>query len=122
MNTFYINPGELRTQINIQYPVESGTGINKTVNWTDIVVPTDDNPSSYIMSRWESLKGSETELSDSTQIVGYFTVTVRYCPLINDQCRIVNNNVTYQITNIIDPTQRKQWLQITVKSAVMSGG
>jgi head-tail adaptor len=118
MAQFYINPGELRTQIQIQAPVESGTGINKTTAWNDLC-----NPMSpiypYIKSKWLGLKGAGTEVSDSTQVIGYSILVVRYNAAINEQCRIVKNGVNYQITNVDDPTQRCQWLQITVKTAVM---
>jgi head-tail adaptor len=118
MPVFYINPGELRTPIRIQKSVTSGSGVNKTSKPVDIISPTDANPLCYILSKWLGLKGSETWVSESNQVVGFAMATVRYNANISEECQIVKDGVTYQITNVDVPTQRKQWLQITVKSAV----
>ena len=114
---FYINPGELRTKIRIQSPEKSGSGSFAPVLWTDIGC-TDSGPLSYILAKWEALGGSEKWAADSVQAVGGATVTVRYGPLITEQCRIIKDNSVYLIVSVNDPTQKKQWLQITVKAAV----
>jgi len=115
---FYINPGELRTKIRIQKPARGGTGSFAPVLWTDIGnLPESDQPR-CILSKWEALSGSEKWAADSVQAVGGATVTVRYDPLITEQCRIVRDESVYFIVSVNDPTQKKQWLQITVKAAV----
>lgn len=115
---FYINPGEVRTKIRIQKPVKTGTGSFATVSWVDIGSTSDSNPPRYILSKWEALKGAEKWAADSVQAVGWATMTVRYNADITEQYRIVREGVVYQIVDIGDPTQKKQWLQITVKAAV----
>ena len=64
------------------------------------------------------LGGSEKWAADSVQAVGGATVTVRYHPLITEQCRIIKDGAVYLIVSVNDPTQKRQWLQITVKAAV----
>ena len=115
---FYINPGELKTKIRIQEPVKTGTGSFASVSWVDIGNTSDSDTPLYISAKWEALKGTEKWAADSVQAVGGATVTVRYNPLIEEQCRIIREGNVYQIVDIGDPTQRKQWLQITVKAAV----
>ncbi|MDR3644092.1 MAG: head-tail adaptor protein, partial [Clostridia bacterium] len=65
-----------------------------------------------------ALGGSEKWAADSVQAVGGATVTVRYHPLITEQCRIIKDGAVYLIVSVNDPTQKRQWLQITVKAAV----
>ena len=115
---FYINPGELRTKIRIQSPAKSGSGSFAHVLWADIGSSSDSDPPRYIPAKWEALGGSEKWAADSVQAIGGATVTVRYDPLITEQCRIIKNSSVYLIVSINDPTQKKQWLQITVKAAV----
>ena len=114
---FYINPGELRTKIRIQSPTKSGNGSFAPVLWTDIGRTASDPPR-YLQSKWEALSGSEKWAADSVQAIGGATVTVRYDPLITEQCRIIKDVAIYLIVSMNDPTQKKQWLQITVKAAV----
>lgn len=114
---FYINPGELRTKIRIQRPEKSGNGSFVPVLWTDIGRTASDPPR-YISAKWEALFGAEKWAADSVQAVGGATVTVRYDQLITEQCRIIRDSAVYFIVSMNDPTQKKQWLQITVKAAV----
>lgn len=114
---FHINPGELRTRILIQSPAKSGGRSFAPVLWKDIG-RTDSDPPRYIPSKWEALGGSEKWAAESVQAVGGATVTVRYDPLITEQCRIIRDGAVYLIVSVNDPTQKKQWLQITVKAAV----
>jgi len=115
---FYINPGELRTKIRIQKSVKTGTGSFASVSWMDIGNTSESDTPRYILSKWEALKGAEKWAADSVQAVGGATVTTRYNPQINEICRIICGDTVYQIVDIGDPTQKKQWLQITVKAAV----
>ncbi len=114
---FYINPGELRTKIRIQNPQKAGNGSFAPVLWTDIGCSYSDPPK-YFQAKWEALGGSEKWAADSVQAVGGATVTVRYSPLITEQCRIIKDNSVYLVVSVNDPTQKRQWLQITVKAAV----
>jgi SPP1 family predicted phage head-tail adaptor len=114
---FYINPGELRTPIRIQVPIKDGEGSFAKTVWTDIC-STDSPTYPFIRCKWEALKGAEKWTADSLQAVSPATVTIRYRADVTDRCRIICDGVTYSIVDISDPTQRKQWLQITVKTAV----
>lgn len=115
---FYINPGELRTKIRIQKPIKAGSGSFASVAWVDIYNYTDSDPPRFIVAKWEALKGAEKWAADSVQAVGGATVTVRYNPMITEQCRVVREGTVYQIVDIGDPTQKMQWMQIAVKTAV----
>lgn len=119
--SFYINPGELRTPIRIQKQAKTGTGSFAAVGWVDIGNASSTDPPKYIRSRWiASIKGTQTELSDSTQSLDTATVTIRYNSAVNNQCQIIKGGIAYQILDVSDPTQHKQWLQIDVKAAVNS--
>ena len=118
MPQFYINPGELRTKIRIQYKKKVGTGSFAKDSWIDIGNASDTDTPRYIMAKWEALKGAEKWIADSLQAVGSATVTIRYNSAVSEQCRIVCDGINYQIVDIGDPTQHKQWTQITVKAAV----
>ena len=89
---FYINPGELRTKIRIQNPAKPGSGSFAPVLWTDIGNASESDTPRYILTKWEALGGSEKWAADSVQAVGGATVTVRYDPLITEQCRIIKDN------------------------------
>lgn len=118
---FYINPGELRTQIRIQKQVKTGTGSFATVDWVDLGNTSSTDPAKYINSRWvPTIKGMEKELSDSTQSLDYATVTIRYNSMVNNRCQVIKDGITYQILSVNDPTQHRQWLEIEVKAAVNS--
>ena len=119
MSAFYINPGELRTQIRIQKQITVGTGSFATKKWVDLGNTSDTDPPRYIYSKWESVKGLELWAADSMQAVDTNIVTIRYNPTLNAACRIICGGITYQITGVSDPTQRKQWQQIRVMGAVM---
>jgi head-tail adaptor len=116
---FYINPSELRTPIRIQKQAITGTGSFAVKSWVDLDNDADTDPPVYIKSKWVGLKGAEKLMSDASLVVGFSLATVRYRGDVNEQCRIVKDGVTYKIINIDDPTQRKQWLEITMVSAVM---
>ena len=115
---FYINSGDLRTKIRIQSPAKSGSGSFTPVLWTDIGSSSNYDPPRYILAKWEALGGSDKWSADSVQAVGGATVTVRYNALITEQSRIIKDGAVYFIVSVNDPTQKKQWLQITVKAAV----
>lgn len=115
---FYINTGELRTKIQIQKPIKIGNGSFAATLWVDIGNTSDSDPPRYILSKWEALRGAEKWASDSVQAIGDATVTIRYYTEITVQCRVVCEGRVYQIVDIGDPTQKKQWFQITVKAAV----
>lgn len=117
---FYINPGELRTKLRIQKPIKTGSGSFAYTSWVDIGNTSDLDSPRYIYSKWESLKGAEKWAADSVQATGGATVTVRYSSQITEQCRIIREDILYQIVEIQDTTQKKQWLQIAVKAAVNS--
>lgn len=119
MSQFYINPGELRTKIRIQKQVTIGTGSFATKEWIDLGNNASTDPPKYINARWvPTIKGTQVELSDSTQSLDYATVTLRYNSAINNRCRIVKDDIAYQILSVNDPTQHMQWMQIEVKAAV----
>lgn len=118
---FYINPGELRTKIRIQYKKVTGIGSNKTTEWVDFGNTYSTDAPRYIMAKWESLKGIEKWMADSVQALDTANVTVRYKPSLTTACRIVCDGINYQIVDVGDPTQRKQWQIITVKAAVNGG-
>jgi SPP1 family predicted phage head-tail adaptor len=118
---FYINPGELRTKIRIQRPVKVGKGSFAKIIWPDLGSTLETDPPKYIYAKWQALKGAEKWIANSLQAVGTGTVTIRYNPAVTEPCRIVRDGINYQIVDIGDPTQRKQWLQITVKAAVNGG-
>jgi len=119
MSAFYINPGELRTQIRIQKQITVGTGSFATKPWVDFGNTSDTDPPRYVYAKWESVKGLELWAADSVQAVDTNIVTVRYNPALNAACRIICGGITYQITDVSDPTQHKQWQQIRVMGAVM---
>ena len=121
MPQFYINPGELRTKIRVQKPVTTGMGINKNTSWVDLGNMTDIDAPRYIMAKWEPLKGMAKWIADSVQAIDSATVTIRYNSAVTEQCHIVCNGTNYEIVDIGDPTQHRQWQQITVKAAVMGG-
>ena len=117
---FYINPGEMRTQIRIQKPVKTGTGSFSTTTWIDLGNTKDTNTPKYVSCRWTpKIKSTVTTLSDSTQSLDFATITIRYRSDITAQCRIVKDRINYLILSISDPTQHLQWMQIDVKAAVM---
>lgn len=118
MSLFYINPGELRTKVRVQYPVTTGSGTKKVTQWVDIGNTSESDPPRYFYTKWLGLSGSEAWMADSVQAVGASTVTMRYTQVINEQCRIVKDGVNYQIVNVDDPTQHKRWLVIKTKVAV----
>ena len=119
---FYINPGELRTKIRIQKPIKEGTDDFSKTAWVDLGNTSETDTPKYIRCRWEStVKGTQAQLSDSTQSLDYATATVRYRPDISTKCRIIKDGITYMILVAADPNQHKRWLQIEVKAAVNSG-
>ena len=103
--------------MQIQSPEKTGSGSFAPVLWKDIGC-TDSDPPRYFQAKWEAIGGTEKWAADSVQAVGGATVTVRYNPLITEQCRIIKDGAVYLIVSVNDPTQKKQWLQITVKAAV----
>lgn len=114
---FYINPGELRTPIRIQVPIKGGEGSFAKTVWTELC-NTDSPTYPFIRCKWEAMKGTEKWTANSLQAVSPAVATIRYRADVTDRCRIINEGVIYTITDVGDPTQRKQWLQITVKAAV----
>jgi SPP1 family predicted phage head-tail adaptor len=119
MSVFYINSGDLRTQIRIQKQTTSGTGSFATKKWVDLGNTSDTDPPRYVYAKWESVKGLELWAADSVQAADTNIVTIRYNPAVNAACQIICGGITYQIKDVSDPTQRKQWLQIRVMGAVM---
>lgn len=118
MSQFYINPGELRTPIRVQKQVATGAGSFKTVAWVDLGNASDADPPRYIMARWEGLKGIEKWMADSIQTIDTAMATIRFNSSLTAACRILSGDMAYQIVDVTDPTQHKQWLQISVKAAV----
>ena len=121
-DTFYINPGELRTKIRIQYSKQTGTGINKETEWVDLGNASSSDPPRYIMARWIAMGSLETMEANSEQAIDVGDVTVRYNPQITSQCRVLKDGVAGQIISPTDPTQRKQWIFFKVKTAVKGYG
>lgn len=121
MPQFYINPGELRTRIRIQYKKKIGTGSFAKDTWPDLGNTSDTDSPRYIMAKWEPLKGIEKWMADSAQALDTASITIRYNAALTAACRIVNGGINYQIVDISDPTQRKQWQTVTVKAVVMGG-
>lgn len=118
--TFYINPGELRTPVRIQHYVKLDDGDDLVKgSWVDLDNKIDTDPPKYIRCKWEpTIKGTQAQLSDSTQSLDYATVTVRYRPDISTKCQIVKEDITYMILAAGNPDQHKRWLQIEVKAAL----
>lgn len=115
---FSVTPGELRTRIRVQTPKTTGTGVGKKTAWPDISNATPQNPDCYIRCKWVGLNGNARLLDAAVVDVGDALLTLRYNAKITEQCRIVKDGVNYQIINIDDPTQRRQWMVVRVKSAV----
>ena len=119
--SFYISPGELRTKIRIQKQIKIGTGSFATTEWVDLGNTASVDTPRYVMAKWfAKIVGSQTELSASTQSLDFATVTIRYNSEISEMCQIVKDSIAYQIMNISDPNQHKQWQEIYVKAAVNS--
>ena len=117
--SFYINPGELRTKIRIQRKVTTGTGSFAKTTWVDLGNTSDTDPPKYTLCKWvPTIKGTQAQLSDSTQSLDYATATIRYKGAITVRCQVLKDGITYQILDVGDPTQHRQWLQIEAKAAV----
>lgn len=114
---FCINPGELRTDIRIQKPVTTGSGVSKKTTWPDLGNASEADPPRFIKCKWVGLNGNARLLDNAVVDVGDALLTLRYKE-INEQCRIVKDGANYQVINIDDPTQHKQWLVIRVKAVV----
>jgi SPP1 family predicted phage head-tail adaptor len=115
---FVIQAGELRTKIRIQKQIATGSGTKKVISWPDLGNTSEADPPRYIYAKWASLKGIEKWMADTVQALDTASVTIRYNAAVTAACRVICDGINYQIVDISDPTQHKQWLQITVKAAV----
>ena len=117
MTTQY-NAGALRTKVRIQFKKTTGQGVNKTTEWLDIGnTKGSDNPR-YTYCAWYPLAGTETWAANSVQAVDVANVVIRYNRTVTSQCRLLKDEVVYEIIAPNDPDQRKHWLKFKVKAAV----
>lgn len=107
---FYINPGELRHNITIQYDASGGT----------------DNPNwQTLYSTWAAKKAFRNKLYYSaaeTQSENDVIFTIRFHVGITPTMQIVDGGQTYEITaDPIDPQDECRWLEINARRISQNG-
>lgn len=112
MNELRINPGHLRTPIDIYGKAATGTGGFKTGAYTKLF---------SCGSQWVNAHGQDSIIADSNQVQKIATVTVRYDSRITEMCRVYLGTAVYEIVTGIDNIRnRNEWMQFKVR-AVVSG-
>lgn len=110
------NAGELRTPVIVEKYTETqdtdGFPVQQWVN----VFGTDE----ILKIKWVNVHGTEVYESMSLDLKEPATLTARYSPLINSQCRItkVGETEPFEIISLDDVENRHEWLEIKVKRVV----
>ena len=112
---FYINPGELRHKIIIQHNVNDGTADPSPEDW---------QPFCTVWAAKKGLKGRLFYEAAAAQSENDVIFTIRYHIGITPTMRIVDESgQPYAITaEPIDPTDRRQWLELHARRIDTNGG
>ena len=105
-----IQPGDLRTPIDVYTKAKSGTTGFPTVTYTK---------SLSTKCQWINAHGNDAVIASADQVTKQATVTMRYHASVTEDCQIVMGGVTYEIiTGIDNIRQRGQWIQFKVRAVV----
>lgn len=96
-------------RITIQRFVRNGEGSFAKEDWQDICT---------VWANWINVHGSEVWAAESVQALKAATVTIRYRPDVNEQCRIFFDGIYYDIVSVDNIRQRNRALEIKVKAAI----
>ena len=96
-------------RITIQRLTQSGEGSFAEQCWENVCT---------VWAHWVNVHGSEVWAAESVQALKVATVTIRYRPDVNEQCRIFFNGIYYDIVSVDNIRQRNRALEIKVKAAI----
>lgn len=107
------NAGEMRTRVRIAKPAYTIVEGFERETFTDVF-------SRKVKVKWVYAHGSEIYQAAEQQIREPATITMRYSPLVNVECRIWRENDPnpYEIISINNVEDCRQFLEIKVKRVV----
>ena len=111
----YANAGELRTPIIVEKYTETQDADGYPVQqWVNVF------GTETIKVKWVNVHGREVYESMGLNLKEPATLTARYSPLINAQCRItkVGDTEPFEIISLDDVENRHKWLEIKIKRVV----
>ena len=107
LNGRVINPGELRTQIELQTrSVSTETGGFNVPEWETI---------SLVWARWSNAHGSEALAAQLQEVTAPATVLIRYRDDLDETCSVVKGNDRYEILSIDDIQERHEFMELRVQ-------
>lgn len=107
--------GELRTRIYIRKTVK-GTDTEGSAYEREESVFGPEEPERVWHCKWVSAYGTEAMTAMQFQIQEPATLTMRYSPLIQPDCRIykLGDPAPYEIISVNDVEDRHRWLEVKV--------
>jgi len=110
------NPGELRTAVYVEKCIETQDQDGYPVRtWVNVF-----GEGQRRHCKWVNVHGTETYEAMRLGLREPATLTMRYSPLITQQCRIIKagDPEPYEIISIDDVENRHRWLEIKVQRTV----
>lgn len=96
-------------RITIQRFVRNGEGSFAEEGWQDVCT---------VWANWVNVHGSEVWAAESVQALKPATVTIRYRSDVDEKCRILFNDVPYEIVSVDNIRQRNRALEMKVRASV----
>lgn len=107
IGTKVTNPGEMRTQINLQTRVSNqDAGGFSVPEWTTIAT---------VWSKWVNAHGREILEAGLAGADAPATVLIRYRNDIDTACAVLKGSLRYEITSIDNISERSEYLELRVQ-------
>ncbi len=102
-----INPGDLRTRIDLQKrTVPADAGGAQVPSWAT---------QATIWARWENAHGQEAWIAQSVQAEAPATVLIRYYAGLEPTWAILKGSDRYEIVSVDDIQERREYMELKVR-------
>lgn len=107
---WFVNPGELRTDITIKSrAVTSGAGGFSSETYSTLAT---------VKCRWVNAHGSEVWAAEAVQAQQPATILMRYVSGVNTTCIVTLGSVNYKVVSVDDIQNRHEWIELKVERLV----
>lgn len=109
------DPGQLRARVTITKPTVDGIGEDGKPKIDDVILCKDRYAS------WTETLGGDVIAGDEDRHMRTVEIVMRWLPDVTALCNIVRvgDAEPWQIRSVIDPTDRREWLQIAAEKVVL---